>query len=132
MNKAIVYIEEMDSVADVTFPAIPQVTSLLMYDDTSKTKDKPHPPNGYPVVCVTVSHSTIKTKRSTFAVMVIIENILVIMFQKNVKLIMLSFRPATRSTTTLIKRVPSVPRRTSTTLSLSTAGSSALPPGQME
>lgn len=55
MNKAIVYIEEMDSVADVTFPAVPQVVSLLMYDDTTKTKDKPHPPNGYPVVCVTVS-----------------------------------------------------------------------------
>lgn len=55
MNKAIVYIEEMDSVADVTFPAVPQVVSLLQYDDTAKTKDKPHPPNGYPVVCVTVS-----------------------------------------------------------------------------
>ncbi|XP_032398648.1 FRAS1-related extracellular matrix protein 3 [Etheostoma spectabile] len=53
MNKAIVYIEEMDSVADVTFPAVPQVVSLLMYDDTAKSKDKPHPPNGYPVVCVT-------------------------------------------------------------------------------
>lgn len=55
MNKAIVYIEEMDSVADVTFPAVPQVVSLLMYDDTAKSKDKPHPANGYPVVCVTVS-----------------------------------------------------------------------------
>ncbi|XP_076004144.1 FRAS1-related extracellular matrix protein 3 [Genypterus blacodes] len=53
MNKAIVYIEEMDSVADVTFPAVPHVVSLLMYDDTVKTKDKPYPPNGYPVVCVT-------------------------------------------------------------------------------
>jgi hypothetical protein len=55
MNKAIVYIEEMDSVADVTFPAVPQVVSLLMYDDTARTKDKPRPPTGYPVVCVTVS-----------------------------------------------------------------------------
>lgn len=55
MNKAIVYIEEMDSVADVTFPAVPRVVSLLLYDDTDKTKDRPHPPNGYPVVCVTVS-----------------------------------------------------------------------------
>lgn len=55
MNKAIVYIEELDSVADVTFPAVPQVVSLLVYDDTAKTKEKPHPPNGYPVVCVTVS-----------------------------------------------------------------------------
>ncbi|XP_061888272.1 FRAS1-related extracellular matrix protein 3 [Entelurus aequoreus] len=53
MNKAIVYIEEMDSVADVTFPAVPRVVSLLMYDDTAKTKDSPNPANGYPVVCVT-------------------------------------------------------------------------------
>ncbi|XP_056418856.1 FRAS1-related extracellular matrix protein 3 [Hyla sarda] len=53
MNKAIVYIEEMDSVADVTFPAVPQVVSLLMYDDTSKAKENPRPPTGYPVVCVT-------------------------------------------------------------------------------
>lgn len=54
MNKAIVYIEEMDSVADVTFPAVPQVVSLLMYDDTGRSRDRPRPPNGYPVVCVTV------------------------------------------------------------------------------
>ncbi|XP_018591126.2 FRAS1-related extracellular matrix protein 3 isoform X2 [Scleropages formosus] len=53
MSKAIVYIEEMDSVADVTFPAVPQVVSLLMYDDTARAKDSPHPPNGYPIVCVT-------------------------------------------------------------------------------
>ncbi|XP_054845897.1 FRAS1-related extracellular matrix protein 3 [Eublepharis macularius] len=53
MNKAIVYIEEMDSVADVTFPAVPQVVSLLLYDDTSKSKQSPQPPTGYPVVCVT-------------------------------------------------------------------------------
>lgn len=71
MNKAIVYIEEMDSVADVTFPAIPQVVSLLMYDDTSKMKDRPYPPNGYPVVCVTVSETPLyslyyKIKQSTF------------------------------------------------------------------
>lgn len=55
MNKAIVYIEEMDSVADVTFPAVPQVVSLLLYDNTDGVKERPHPPNGYPVVCVTVS-----------------------------------------------------------------------------
>lgn len=55
MNKAIVYIEEMDSVADVTFPAVPQVISLLTYDETGQVKDNPHPANGYPVVCVTVS-----------------------------------------------------------------------------
>ncbi|KAM6270253.1 FRAS1-related extracellular matrix protein 3 [Porphyrio hochstetteri] len=53
MSKAIVYIEEMDSVAEVTFPAVPQVVSLLMYDDTAKSKENPHPPTGYPVVCVT-------------------------------------------------------------------------------
>uniref|UniRef100_A0A8B9HGC3 Fras1 related extracellular matrix 3 n=1 Tax=Astyanax mexicanus TaxID=7994 RepID=A0A8B9HGC3_ASTMX len=53
MSKAIVYIEEMDSVADVTFPAVPQVVSLLMYDDTIRVKEHPHPPTGYPVVCVT-------------------------------------------------------------------------------
>ncbi|XP_051896776.1 FRAS1-related extracellular matrix protein 3 [Pristis pectinata] len=53
MNKAIVYIEEMDSVADVTFPAVPQVVSLLMYDDTTKAKESPNPPTGYPVICVT-------------------------------------------------------------------------------
>ncbi|XP_039606137.1 FRAS1-related extracellular matrix protein 3 [Polypterus senegalus] len=51
MSKAIVYIEEMDSVADVTFPAVPQVVSLLMYDDTAKAKSNPS--TGYPVVCVT-------------------------------------------------------------------------------
>ncbi|XP_044537637.1 FRAS1-related extracellular matrix protein 3 [Gracilinanus agilis] len=53
INKAIVYIEEMDSLADVTFPAIPQVVSLLMYDDTSAAIEKSSPPTGYPVVCVT-------------------------------------------------------------------------------
>ncbi|XP_006275703.3 FRAS1-related extracellular matrix protein 3 isoform X1 [Alligator mississippiensis] len=53
VNKAIVYIEEMDSVADVTFPAVPQLVSLLIYDDTSKSKENPQPPTGYPVVCVT-------------------------------------------------------------------------------
>ncbi|XP_077670579.1 LOW QUALITY PROTEIN: FRAS1-related extracellular matrix protein 3 [Eretmochelys imbricata] len=53
MNKAIVYIEEVNSIADVTFPAVPQVVSLLMYDDTSKSKENPHPPTGYPIVCVT-------------------------------------------------------------------------------
>jgi len=54
MSKAIVYIEEMDSAADMTFPAVPQVVSLLMYGDTAKSKDNPHPPTDYPVVCVTV------------------------------------------------------------------------------
>ncbi|XP_078255243.1 FRAS1-related extracellular matrix protein 3 [Rhinoraja longicauda] len=53
MNKAIVYIEEMDSVADVTFPAVPQVVSLLLYDDTTRAKEDPNPATGYPVICVT-------------------------------------------------------------------------------
>ena len=55
MSKAIVFIEEMDSVADVTFPAVPVVISLLMYDDTARARDSPRPSTGYPVVCVTVS-----------------------------------------------------------------------------
>ncbi|XP_043929269.1 FRAS1-related extracellular matrix protein 2 [Protopterus annectens] len=53
MNKAIIYIEEMNSMADVTFPAVPQVVSLFIYDDTLKAKDNPSPISGYPVVCVT-------------------------------------------------------------------------------
>ncbi|XP_072477246.1 FRAS1-related extracellular matrix protein 3 [Notamacropus eugenii] len=57
MNKAIMYIEEADSIADVTFPAIPQVVSLLVYGDTSAAKEKPSPPAGYPVVCVTACNS---------------------------------------------------------------------------
>ncbi|NXC03213.1 FREM2 protein, partial [Orthonyx spaldingii] len=51
--KAIVYIEEMNSMADVTFPSVPQVTSLLIYDDTSKAKDRTSPIAGYPVICIT-------------------------------------------------------------------------------
>ncbi|XP_032811128.1 FRAS1-related extracellular matrix protein 2-like [Petromyzon marinus] len=53
MSRAIVYIEEMDSMADVTFPSVPQVVSLLIYDDTSRSKENAHPHAGYPVVCVT-------------------------------------------------------------------------------
>ncbi|XP_036392654.1 FRAS1-related extracellular matrix protein 2-like [Megalops cyprinoides] len=52
MSKAIIYIEETNSMADVTFPSVPQVVSLLQYDDTGRTKDTP-PAGGYPVVCVT-------------------------------------------------------------------------------
>lgn len=55
MTKVIVYIEETDSMADVTFPSLPHVVSLLHYDDVSGSPDKLHPPAGYPVVCVTVS-----------------------------------------------------------------------------
>ncbi|XP_075419717.1 FRAS1-related extracellular matrix protein 2 [Tenrec ecaudatus] len=52
-TKAIVYIEEMNSMADVTFPSVPQIVSLLMYDDTSRAKGQVEPVSGYPVVCVT-------------------------------------------------------------------------------
>lgn len=51
----IVYIEETDSMADVTFPSLPHVVSLLHYDDVARSPDNLHPPAGYPVVCVTVS-----------------------------------------------------------------------------
>ncbi|XP_030648642.1 FRAS1-related extracellular matrix protein 2a isoform X2 [Chanos chanos] len=53
MTKAIVYIEETNSMADVTFPSLPHVVSLLHYDDVARTKANAHPPAGYPVVCVT-------------------------------------------------------------------------------
>ncbi|XP_006879676.1 PREDICTED: FRAS1-related extracellular matrix protein 2 [Elephantulus edwardii] len=52
VTKAIVYIEEMNSMADVTFPSVPQIVSLLLYDDTSRSKDSAGPTSGYPVVCV--------------------------------------------------------------------------------
>ncbi|XP_041088546.1 FRAS1-related extracellular matrix protein 2-like [Polyodon spathula] len=53
MNKAIIYIEETNSMADVTFPSVPHVVSLLLYDDTARTSENPNAPAGYPVVCVT-------------------------------------------------------------------------------
>lgn len=53
MAKAIVYIEETNSMADVTFPSLPHVMSLLHYD-VRGTVHNAHPPAGYPVVCVTV------------------------------------------------------------------------------
>ncbi|KAL4838328.1 hypothetical protein H8958_009124 [Nasalis larvatus] len=53
VTKAIVYIEEMSSMADVTFPSVPQIVSLLMYDDTSKAKESAGPVSGYPVICIT-------------------------------------------------------------------------------
>uniref|UniRef100_A0A672LVH6 FRAS1-related extracellular matrix protein 2-like n=1 Tax=Sinocyclocheilus grahami TaxID=75366 RepID=A0A672LVH6_SINGR len=52
VTKAIIYIEETNSMADVTFPAVPVVLSLLQYDDTSSTRDS-QPVAGYPIVCVT-------------------------------------------------------------------------------
>ncbi|XP_012790681.2 FRAS1-related extracellular matrix protein 2 [Sorex araneus] len=53
VTKAIVYIEEMNSMADVTFPSVPQIASLLIYDDTSRAKESAGPMSGYPVVCIT-------------------------------------------------------------------------------
>uniref|UniRef100_A0A8C3G2X1 FRAS1 related extracellular matrix 2b n=1 Tax=Cyclopterus lumpus TaxID=8103 RepID=A0A8C3G2X1_CYCLU len=52
MSKAIIYIEETNSMADVTFPSVPRVVSLLHYDDIDRTRDAP-PVAGYPVICVT-------------------------------------------------------------------------------
>ncbi|XP_028977079.2 FRAS1-related extracellular matrix protein 2 [Esox lucius] len=51
MSKVIVYIEETNSMADVTFPSPPHVVSLLHYDNDGK--ENLHPPAGYPVVCIT-------------------------------------------------------------------------------
>ncbi|KAM6907319.1 FRAS1-related extracellular matrix protein 2a [Xenentodon cancila] len=53
VTKVIVYIEESSSMADVTFPSLPHVVSLLHYDDVARTPDNLHPPAGYPVICVT-------------------------------------------------------------------------------
>lgn len=55
VTKVIVYIEESNSMADVTFPSLPLVLSLLHYDHVARTPGKLRPPAGYPVVCVTVS-----------------------------------------------------------------------------
>lgn len=43
--------------ADVTFPSLPHVVSLLHYDNIARTSDNLHPPAGYPVICVTVSQA---------------------------------------------------------------------------
>uniref|UniRef100_A0A1A8P4P9 Fras1 related extracellular matrix protein 2a n=3 Tax=Nothobranchius TaxID=28779 RepID=A0A1A8P4P9_9TELE len=53
VTKVIVYIEESNSMADVTFPSLPHVVSLLHYDDVARTPDNLRPPAGYPVICVT-------------------------------------------------------------------------------
>ncbi len=57
VTKVIVYIEETNSMADVTFPSLPHVVSLLHYDDVARTPGNLHPPAGYPVICVTVSQT---------------------------------------------------------------------------
>lgn len=53
MSKAIIYIEEANSMADVTFPSVPRVVSLYHYDDIDRIRDS-QPVAGYPVICVTV------------------------------------------------------------------------------
>ncbi|XP_057694497.1 FRAS1-related extracellular matrix protein 2-like [Corythoichthys intestinalis] len=52
VSKAIIYIEESNSMADVTFPSVPRVLSLLRYDDADENADW-LPVAGYPLVCVT-------------------------------------------------------------------------------
>lgn len=61
MTKAIIYIEETNSMADVTFPSVPVVVSLLQYDDTGRTRGA-QPVAGYPVVCVTVGVCHLREK----------------------------------------------------------------------
>lgn len=43
--------------ADVTFPSVPRVVSLLHYDDPDGTRGS-LPVAGYPVICVTVRPDT--------------------------------------------------------------------------
>ncbi|XP_076321017.1 FRAS1-related extracellular matrix protein 2-like [Tachypleus tridentatus] len=50
-SKVIIYIQEVNIVADVTFPFEPMVVSLKDYDDAASASSSPIP--GYPVVCVT-------------------------------------------------------------------------------
>ncbi len=52
--------------ADVTFPSLPHVVSLLLYDNVRRTKENAHPPAGYPVVCVTVCLSEEKVSEKHF------------------------------------------------------------------
>ncbi|KAG1699840.1 FRAS1-related extracellular matrix protein 2 [Nymphon striatum] len=50
-KKAIIYIQEMDIVADVTFPTPPMVVSLRDYDRIESASSSPIA--GYPVACIT-------------------------------------------------------------------------------
>nr|KAG5696530.1 hypothetical protein BaRGS_021066 [Batillaria attramentaria] len=50
-SKAIVYIEEKDEIADVTFPSKPMVVSLRDYDRAEEAEQ--NPVQGYPLVCIT-------------------------------------------------------------------------------
>lgn len=54
-TKAIVYIQEMNIVADVTFPTRPVVISLRDYNNVIKARKNPTP--GYPVICITACNS---------------------------------------------------------------------------
>ncbi|XP_077361848.1 FRAS1-related extracellular matrix protein 2-like [Festucalex cinctus] len=56
-TKATVYIEEADVMADVTFPSLPHVVSLLHYDRPDAIHGGPRPPAGYPVICVTACNT---------------------------------------------------------------------------
>nr|XP_002119185.2 FRAS1-related extracellular matrix protein 2 [Ciona intestinalis] len=49
-HKAIIYINQQRILADVTFPSVPSVISLLDYDDMAGATGQPSP--GYPVICV--------------------------------------------------------------------------------
>lgn len=52
-SKVIIYIQEDEILADVTFPSPPMVVSLRDYDDAAAAPEHPIP--GYPLVCITVS-----------------------------------------------------------------------------
>ncbi|XP_030630785.1 FRAS1-related extracellular matrix protein 2 [Chanos chanos] len=68
VTKAMVFIEESGSTGVVTFPAVPQVISILVYEDNEQTTSyNPPPPSGYPLVCVTACdrrHSEFSTLES--------------------------------------------------------------------
>uniref|UniRef100_H2YPT7 Calx-beta domain-containing protein n=1 Tax=Ciona savignyi TaxID=51511 RepID=H2YPT7_CIOSA len=60
-EKAIIYINQQRSLADVTFPSIPSVISLLDYDNMGSAGEQPSP--GYPFICVSAcnpKHSNYK------------------------------------------------------------------------
>ena len=54
-DRALVYIEENSKLADVIFPVPPIVVSLKDYDSVATSAQK-LPVQGYPLVCVSVSH----------------------------------------------------------------------------
>ena len=54
LKKMIIYIEEHGRRTGVTFPLKPRVASLRDYDDLRTARKQPI--QGYPLICVTVSH----------------------------------------------------------------------------